>query len=86
MGLSFPQWQILNFSKLKYFAENNFKFDENVWRFSQLVENTVGKGEIAHYEQILLFLQCFQKTHTADTEEKGLFGNGFNPLPHNPDF
>ena len=26
-----------------------------------------GKGEIAHYEQFLLFPQCFQKTRTADT-------------------
>ena len=25
------------------------------------VENTVGKGEIARYEQFLLFLQSFQK-------------------------
>ena len=25
------------------------------------VENTVGKGEIAHYEQFLHFPQCFQK-------------------------
>ena len=25
------------------------------------VENTVGKGEIAHYEQFLLFPLCFQK-------------------------
>ena len=25
------------------------------------VENTVGKGEIAHNEQFLLFPQCFQK-------------------------
>ena len=28
---------------------------------SKWVENTVGKGEIARYEQFLLFLQCFQK-------------------------
>ena len=28
---------------------------------SKLVENTVGKGEIARYEQFLLFPQCFQK-------------------------
>ena len=33
----------------------------------QQVENTVGKGEIAHFEQFLLFLQCFQKASTADT-------------------
>ena len=31
------------------------------------VENSVGKGEIAHYEQFLLFPQCFQKTYAADT-------------------
>ena len=35
--------------------------------FSERVENTVGKGEIARYEQFLLFPQCFQKTLTADT-------------------
>ena len=28
---------------------------------SKWVENTLGKGEIAHYEQFLLFPQCFQK-------------------------
>ena len=28
---------------------------------SKRVENTVGKGEIARYEQFLLFPQCFQK-------------------------
>ena len=27
----------------------------------QQVENTAGKGEIARYEQFLLFPQCFQK-------------------------
>ena len=31
------------------------------------VENTVGKGEIARYEQFLLFPQYFEKTCTADT-------------------
>ena len=34
---------------------------------SKPVENTVGKGEIAFYEQFLLFLQCFQKTWAGDT-------------------
>ena len=36
-------------------------------RASKLVENTVGKGEIARYEQFLLFPQCFQKTCYVDT-------------------
>ena len=29
--------------------------------YPKRVENTVGKGEIARYEQFLLFPQCFQK-------------------------
>ena len=35
--------------------------------YAKQVENTVGKGEIARYEQFLLFPQCFQKTCYADT-------------------
>ena len=53
--------QILDSSKLKEFADDNFKFDENGRKLTKWVENTVGKGEIAHYEQFLLFPQCFQK-------------------------
>ena len=34
---------------------------------SKWIENTMGKGEIARYEQFLLFPLCFQKTCTADT-------------------
>ena len=51
---------------MKELADDNFKFDENGRKFSKRVENIVGKGEIAHYEQFLLFSQCFQKTYTAD--------------------
>ena len=46
---------------MKEFADDNFRFDENGRKFSKRVENTVGKGEIARYEQFLLFPQCFQK-------------------------
>ena len=59
--------QILDSSKLNEFADDNFKLDENGRKFSKWVENTVGKGEIAHCEQFLLFSQCFPKTCTADT-------------------
>ena len=38
-----------------------FKFNKNGRRLSKLVKNTVGKGEIACYEQFLLFPQYFQK-------------------------
>ena len=46
---------------MKEFADDNFKFDENGRKLSKRVENTVGIGEIARYEQFLLFPQCFQK-------------------------
>ena len=63
----FPKRQILDTSKFKEFADNNFRCDDNGRKFSKLVKNTVGKEEIAQYEQFLLFPQCFQKTYTADT-------------------
>ena len=47
--------QILDSSKLKEFVDENFKFDENGRKLSKWVENTVGKGEIARYKQVLLF-------------------------------
>ena len=53
-------YQTTNF-RLNEFADDNFIFDENGRKLSKRVENTVGKGEIARYEQFLLFLQCFQK-------------------------
>ena len=65
--LSFPKQQILDSSKLKEFADDTFKFDENGRKFSKQVENTVGKGEIARYKQFLLFPQRFLKTYAADT-------------------
>ena len=63
----FPKRQILDSSTLKEFADDNFKVVENGRKFSKRVENTVEKGEIARYEQFLLFPQCFQKACTADT-------------------
>ena len=59
--LTHYQTKILDYSKLKEFADDNFKFDKNGRKLSKQVENTVGKGEIARYEQFLLFPQCFQK-------------------------
>ena len=59
--------QISNSFKLKEFADNNFNFDKNGIKFSKQVENTAGKGEIARYEQFLLFPLCFQMIYTGDT-------------------
>ena len=70
----------------------NFKFDENGRKISTRVENTVGKGEIASYEQFLLFPQSFQKTYRRRKKIMDCLGkvnlNGFeicclrnNPIP-----
>ena len=67
LSLPFIKWQIFDFSKLKKFAGNNFRINENGRKLSKQAENTVGKGEIACYQQFLLFPQCFQKTCTTDT-------------------
>ena len=42
------------------------------------VENTVGKGEIARFEQFLLFPQCFQKTYLANTKKPPLIWERVN--------
>ena len=56
-----PDNTILDRSKLKQIEDDIFKFDENSRKLSKRVENTVGKREIAIYEQFPLFPQCFQK-------------------------
>ena len=62
----FPKQQVLRLFQTKRATDDNFKFDENGRKFHKQEENTVGKGEIARYEQFLLFPQCFQKAYTAD--------------------
>ena len=58
--LVFTKLQNLDSSKLKEFADNIFRFNENCRTFSKKVENTLEKGEIACHEQFLLFTQYFQ--------------------------
>ena len=43
--------------------------DQLGYILSDEVENIVGKGEIARYEQFLLFPQCFQKLSVVDASE-----------------
>ena len=47
------------------------------------IENTEGKGEIARYEQFLLFRLCFRKTWTADSArymKQGFFWERVNEI------
>ena len=67
IDLTLPQTTNVDPSKLKEFADDNSKFDENCRKFFNRVENTVGKGEIARYEQFLPFPQCYHKTCTTGT-------------------
>ena len=65
--LTLSQRQVLDTSKPKELADHNSNFDENGRQFYKRVENNVGNGEIARYEQFLLYPQCFQKTCSEDT-------------------
>ena len=79
----FPKQQILDFSKLNEFADYNFKFDENGRKLSKRVKNTVEKGEIAHYEQFLLFPQCFSTDFYCKHRKPGLVWERVNDFVAN---
>ena len=65
---------MLDSAKLKEFADDNFKFDENGRKLSKWVENTVEKGEIALYDQFLFFPLVFFKRLVLQTcKNQGLF-------------
>ena len=70
--------QVLDSSKWKELADDIFKSDGNDRKFSKLVKkNTAGKGEIARYEQFLLFPQFVFKGLVLQTpKNQGLFGKG----------
>ena len=80
-SLLLPKRLFFHSSKFKASADDNFKFDGNGRKFSKQVENTVGKGEIARYEQFLLFPQCFFIRSVQQTrKDQGLFGKGLRKL------
>ena len=66
----FPKRQILDSSKLKGFADDNFNCGENGGNFSKKLENIVGKPLRAI--SISSFSHCVFKRRTADTLKQGL--------------
>ena len=69
--------QILDSSKLKEFADDNFNFDENGRKFSKRFENTVRKGEIVRYEHFLLFPTVLSKDlYCRHVKTRACLGNG----------
>ena len=57
----FPKRQILDSSKLKEFADDNFRFDKNGRKFSKRVENTVRKRNKCSLRAISPFPTVFSK-------------------------
>ena len=66
-----PFSQIFRPFQIERFADDNLFLIKNDGKFSKSVGNTVGKGEIARYEQFLLFRQCF-KSFVLQTIGRGL--------------
>ena len=58
---SLPNNKILDWSKLKAFADNKINLTKKSKFVLGRVENIVGKGENAGYQHFLLFSPCFQK-------------------------
>ena len=87
----FTHYQMTNFILFqteRIYTDNNFKFDENGSKLSKWVENTVGQGEIACYEQFLIFPQCFQKACFPGASKGVIVWEWvkINSLPHKPWF
>ena len=57
---SLPNDKILDWFKLKAFADNKINLAQKSKFIYGRVENIVGKGENAGYQRFLLFPQCFQ--------------------------
>ena len=58
---SLPNDKILDWSKLKGFADDKINVIQKLKFVVGLLENIVGKGENAGYQHFLLFPQCFRK-------------------------
>ena len=75
-GLTLFQQQSSDSSKLIEFLEDNFRFDDDGGKSFIRVEISVGKKEMACYEQYLLFAQSFPKIYTADPLNTAFFRKG----------
>ena len=68
---------ILDSLKLKEFADDNFKFDENGRKFSEMVKKHCGKRRNCSLQAIFPFSHSvFKRLVLMTRENKGLFGKG----------
>ena len=64
----------------KEFADDNFKLDKTGEMLPERVENTVGKVEIARYEQFLFPSSVFKRLVQQTSKNQGLFGKGLKDV------
>ena len=71
----FPKQQILDSSKLKGFADDNFKFDTYGWKLSKKVKSTVGKRRNCSIRAISPFSTAFIKDlYCGHVKSRDCFG------------
>ena len=72
--LPFPKRQILDSSKLKELADDNFEFKENGRKFSKWVENTVEKEKLLVTSNFSFSHCVFKRLVLQTRKNQGLFG------------
>ena len=78
---------MLDFTKLKAFADDKINVMQTLKFAFGRVENIVGKGENAGYQHYLLFAQCFfQKASFSGSLKVGIVWYRLNPFPNKPWF
>ena len=63
-------------SKLKEFTDDKYELVDNGRKFSKRKENTVGREEIARYEQILLFQVFSKDLYCRHVKTRACLGKG----------
>ena len=69
---SLPSGEILDWSKLKAFADDKLNVDEIMISLSDRIKKIVGKGENAFYQHFLIFPQRFQKDPFPESLKVGI--------------
>ena len=69
---SLPNNNILDWTKLKAFADNKFNLAKMIIFLLDRLKKIVGKGENAGYQHCLLFQQYFQKTVSSGSLKVGI--------------
>ena len=67
-----PDDKILDWSKLKAFADDKLNVTQNIKNVVHRIENIVGKEENAGDQHFLLFPQCFKRLFPSEREKSSL--------------